>query len=239
MTYTALSNMPANVAGSPESGLAARSARPAAVAAGRVDLPLPAALRLLLRPGRLHAPPPGTGLGAVAPGAEPGARARRRATGPVGRRATAARRPRRPGRACPATGFLHQPDRLRRGPDRCAPGRAARSRARPYTTVIPGLDAGTERLPVEHPHLRPEAAGGPADQGAWLPDGAQLRAAPAQPGPCRRHHRDGAANGRRIPGTGQYAVLRLGLGKPARPDAHRGATAHGRGGGRDLPRQDW
>src|SRR6218665_3014751 len=131
MTYTALSNMPANVAGSPESGLAARSGPPAAArpplwllagltyprplhfalfsppaagAAGRVDLPLPAALRLLLQPGRLHAPPPGTGLGAVAPGAEPGARARRRATGPVGRRATAARRPRRPGRPCPATG---------------------------------------------------------------------------------------------------------------------------------------
>src|SRR6218665_3009809 len=50
MTYTALSNMPANVAGSPESGLAARSGPPPAAG------PPPWLLGRVASPGPLHAP---------------------------------------------------------------------------------------------------------------------------------------------------------------------------------------
>ena len=61
------------------------------------------------------------------------------------------------------------------------------------------FDPRTERLPLQHPHLRAQAPRGPQHQGAWLPDGAQLRAAPLQPAARGHHHRDGLADGGGIP----------------------------------------
>ncbi len=92
--------------------------RPAAVAAGRADLPLPAALRVLLQPGRLCAPARRTLHRRLAARAARGPRTRRRAMRPVGRRAAAARRPGSDRRRSAPAGLLHQPADLGRRPHR-------------------------------------------------------------------------------------------------------------------------
>src|SRR5579863_9073720 len=68
--------------------------RAAAMAARGADLPLPAALRVLLQPGLLPGAPPRTRHPRVARRAQASARARRRATWFFGRRTARARGPR-------------------------------------------------------------------------------------------------------------------------------------------------
>ena len=95
--------------------------------------------------------------------------------------------------------------------------------------LVPGLDAGDERLPVQHQDLRAQVEGRQADQAVRLPDGAQRGAAsdehrshPADPG-------DGRGDGRRARRARQHAVLRLGHGQP-RPVAAQPRAAGARRG---------
>jgi pyrroloquinoline quinone biosynthesis protein E len=60
-------------------------------------------------------------------------------------------------------------------------------------------DAGLDHVQLSFQDLRAQTKGGTAHQGARLAHGAQLRAAPAQPAACGRHHRHGRSPGCRIP----------------------------------------
>ena len=112
-------------------------------------------------------------------GAARGARARRDAARLLRRRAADARRPGDHGRRSAPARLLLEPHHLRRRAHREAHRRIQGRRARPHPALVPGLDAGDERLPLQHQDLRAQVEGGEADQAVRLPDGAQRRAAPA------------------------------------------------------------
>ena len=166
--------------------------RPAAVAAGRADLPLPAALRVLLQPGGLRALQgeeldTDDWLRVLREGRETG----RRATGPVGRRAAAARRPGSDRRRGAAPGLLHatcSPPAWASRPNgarAAAEGRGPGSRA----AVVPGQHARDERLPLAHQDLRAEEPRREDHQGPGLADGDERGDPPPEHRPHRPHHR--------------------------------------------------
>ena len=171
---------------------------------------VPAALRVLLQPDGLHAVRPGADDRGLAARVPPGPRAGRGAARHLRRRAADARRRRDHGRRVEPAGLLRQPHHLRRRADREAHRRLQGGRARPDPALVPGLDAGDERLPVQHQDLRAQVEGRQAHQAVRLPDGAQRRAAPHEHRPHPADPRDGRSDGRRARRARQHPVLRLG-----------------------------
>ena len=125
--------------------------RPAAVAAGRADLPLSAALRVLLQPGRLRATrttssPPTTGCACCAQGRALGAVQLGLSGGEPLLRDDLEVIVAEARRLGYYTNLITSGVGLTPSARRGAEGRRARSRP----AVVPGLDARDERLPLAH-----------------------------------------------------------------------------------------
>ena len=199
--------------------------RPAAVAAGGGDLPLPAALRVLLQPARFREDRARRRAvhRRLAARAARGAGARRRAVRLLRRRAADARRSGGTDRRGAPAGLLHQPAHLRRRADEGAGAGAEGRRPRPCAAQLPGLDPRAERLPQPHQDLPAQAGGRRDHQGTRLADGDERGDPPPQHRPHRPHHRDGGRARRRVSGTGELAVLLLGAPEPRPPAADQRA----------------
>src|SRR6266851_5017479 len=105
--------------------------------------------------------------------------------------------------------------------------------ARSHSAQLAGLDSGAQRFPEPHAHLRSQAQDRAPHQAAWLPDGAQRRAASPQSRPYRADPLDGRAAWRRVHRTCQYSVLWMGLSQ-SRTSAAFARTARACRGG-DAP----
>ena len=198
--------------------------------ARRADPRLPAVLLVLLEPAGAHQALRGAGHRRLAPGARRGRRPRRAAEPLLGRRAAAAPRPRRPGRARELARDVHEPRHQRDRPLAPARAGAARGRPRPRAGQHPGRRARALRPPRRHLVVRQEDRGRPAGQGAGLAADPQRGAAPPEHRPRRGHPRLGRGARGRPRRARQHPVLRLGAGQPVRAAAEpRAARARGEG----------
>ena len=210
--------------------------RPAAVAAGRADLPLPAALRVLLQPDRLRA----AGGRALAPTTGCACCARAANWAPCSSACRAASRwcattsktivaeARRLGYY---TNLLTSGVGLTRRARRGAEGR----RPGPRAAVVPGLDASEMNDFLSHTktfELKSRVARD--HQGPGLADGDERGDPPHEHRPHRPHHRHGGRDRRRVPGAREHAVLLVGLPEPRPAAADARAAAAGRGASTDA-----
>ena len=163
------------------------------------DLPLPAALSLLLEPGRLRAARRGARHRDLAPGV-PGGRGARRGPGqPDRRRAAAARRPRAAGRGARARSTSTRTSSP--AASRCARERLARLRELGLDNVQLSIQDVTPAGVRSHRRatlVRPEARGGGLGEGARPAAHPERRAAPRQPRPRGGAHRPRGVDWARI-----------------------------------------
>ena len=200
--------------------------RHSARGAGRTDASLPAAMPLLLQPGRARARRQRAHDRGMEEGPYRARRNRRAADSFLRRRTHRAQGSGRTGPARQRCRAVFQSHHIGGAADPREACSAGRCRAVPCADQLSGQRAcGRRPRRRLEECAREEARSREMDARTGFAADGQRGDAPAEPASARRHHPDGGRSRRRPAGSRQCAILRLGAEKPRGADADAGSRS--------------